>query len=249
MKKAVIMAGGKASRLLPLTEAVNKPMLPVYNRPMIEHVIVTLVEAGITDILVLLGHLSAESVMVQLEDGARFGCSILYCYLRDPGSIPRHLGIARAFVGSDDFVLMLSDSLFLTPLSFEGKKSPHMWAMPLDADFDDFRKYAEVELSEDHTKVISLTGKVVEPVTGIIQTGVWVFGPDVFGVAEGLLRNPTLSREIQVRDIAQYYVQKGEMNATLLPPRSFLDLGTIDALFLANVLVHERVHLTLKPNG
>lgn len=245
MKKAVIMAGGKATRLQPLTGAINKPMLPVYNRPMIEHVIVTLVEAGVTDILVVLGNLSAESVMVQLENGDRFGCSILYCYLRDPGSVVDHLRVARAFVGSDEFVLMLADSLFLTRLSFDGIRAPHMWAMPLEADFDDFRKYPEVRLSEDSMHIVELIEKVEKPETRLVQTGVWIFGPDVFDIASRLVLSHPV-KDLQIRNIAQEYVRSGTLGVTLLPPRSFLDLGTIDALLLANILVHEKVNLTAK---
>lgn len=235
VRKAVVMAGGLATRLRPLTQSTNKHMLALYDRPMIQHVIETVVASGITDIVVHLTNSFAQPVMQLLEDGSRFGCAIYYSYQPMGDSVAKQLSSVRRFMGNEPFLLMLGDSWFRSPLIVTDLTIPHMWVMPLEG-FDDFRKYAEVTIGKDR-HVVDIQEKPVRPITSIVQTGAWVFSSDVFDRALRLIR--TNKEEVRVRTLVREYVQEGRMHATILPPRSFLDCGTFEALFQAGALVRE----------
>lgn len=236
--KAVVTAGGLATRLRPLTKATNKHMLPLYDRPVIQHVIETVVASGVTDILVQLTNAFAQPVMQLLEDGSEFGCNICYTYRPNGDSVAKQLANARSFVDGKPFLLVLGDSYFRFPFSGLESSEPRMLVMPL-REFDDHRKYAEVRVDqrEDGLHVTDITTDVGEPVTGIIQTGAWVFPTDVFEKAERLVA--VSKGETMVRHIVREYIDEGRMRATMLPPNSFLDVGTKEALYLANTLARE----------
>ena len=237
--KAVVMAGGMATRLRPLTTAINKHMLPVYDRPMIQRNIETIVASGITEILVLLNNHFALPVMQQLEDGSALGAKITYGYKLSVVSVGKHLEMARDFAGDESFMLYLGDSFYTCSLDIEQvEEVPHMWVMPLGKD-DDFRKYAEVELSADESKIIGIIEKPEQQKTGIVQTGAWVFPPDVFDLAARLAKMTV--GEVQVRTIVAEYVHRGVMHASVIPQGSFLDLGTPEALFRAQQIAREEV--------
>jgi glucose-1-phosphate thymidylyltransferase len=235
LRKAVVLAGGHGSRLGSLTTATNKHMLPVYDRPMIQRTIEAIVSWGITDIMVLLNNHFVFPIMRHMENGKNFGCSICYGYENDPVGPCFHLRMARGFVGEDDFLLIGGDSFYSSPLVLDDIKTPHTWVMPL-GDFDDFRKYAEVELDPD-SRVVGVTEKPLMQTTGIIQTNAWAFPSDVFGRCERLVHDS--AGEVQIRTVVKEYVTEGVMTASVLPPRSFLDLGTPEALHRASQLARQ----------
>lgn len=240
--KAVVMAGGQATRLRPLTTAINKHMLPVYDRPMIQRNIETLVASGITEIRVLLNNTFAQPVMELLEHGEKLGAHITYGYERSVVSVGKHIAMAEKFIGDEPFILYLGDSFYRHALDLRGvnESGAFMWVMSLGED-DDFRKYAEVELDDTRSRVIDIIAKPTVPKTGMVQTGAWIFPPDVFARSHRLIK--TVEGEVQVRTIVAEYVKEGSMYATVLPPGSFLDLGTPEALHRANVIAREEALL------
>lgn len=236
--KAVITAGGFATRLRPLTVATNKHLLPVYDRPMIQRNVELVVESGVTHIMVLLNHIHAQPVMELLEDGKKLGAHIVYGYQREPISVGHHLDIAKHFVGDDLFLLYLGDNFYRSALdisNIEIRGVPHMWVMPLNGE-DDFRKYAEVFLESNGSDVSRIVEKPTEQKTGLVQTGAWVFTPEVFARTKRLREE--VVGEVQVRTIVADYIREKKMRATTLPRGSFLDLGTVEALYRANTIVH-----------
>lgn len=235
IKKAVVLAGGHATRLRPLTTSINKHMLPVYDRPMIQQVVESLVDWGIEEILVLGNNDFFQPVMQLLEDGQSFECSITYSYQRETVSPGKHLAMAKPFANGEPFLLICGDSFYRTSLSLSGLKLPHLWGMPLN-DADDFRKYAEVDVAGGIVRKI--TEKPLVQQTGLVQTGAWAFETDVFERSAFLMR--TIEGEVQIRTLVQQYVQEGIMHATILPPGSFLDLGTPEALFQASAIAREQ---------
>lgn len=238
-KRAMVMAGGKATRLHPLTHALNKHVLPVHDKPMIHWVIDALVKGGATDVLVVLNNSHAQQVMEVLEDGEEYGCAISYAYQREPAGLMKHIQAGRTFARGEDFVLMLGDSLYLEKLSFRNVPSPHMWVMPI-GDFDEIGKYAQVEVTASG-RVVSMTEKPLIHVTGIIQTGCWVFPPDVFDRAARLYEyGQKQDKEIQLRTLVHEYILEDKMTATELPANSFLDLGTLPALQKGNEILKSR---------
>jgi len=233
--KAVVMAGGHGSRLVPLKRFLNKHTLPVYDKPMIEHVILSLARGGVDEVLVLLNLRYPETVMEILEDGNRFGCDIYYRYVCSVDGPGRQLWLAKKWVAGQDFVLMLGDALYLCDLDFRAARSPHMWTMPLQ-DLDDPSKYGQVKVSGD--RVLELREKPKEFFSGLIQTAVWKLPPDAFDRAERLGKEHT--GEVHVGMVTEQYVAEGLMTHTPIPPRSYIDLGTQEALFQGNLLLHER---------
>ena len=134
--KGIIIAGGKVTRLYPLTNPLNKHLLPVYDRPMIMHVISALVGGGITDILLSLNEKHPGLFLEMLKDGSDLGAHLMYVYEREIMGSGGTLLLAERWIGKEDFVAILGDSLYLTPLSFTGKKAPHLFAMPLNGHDD-----------------------------------------------------------------------------------------------------------------
>ncbi len=230
--KAVVMAGGLGTRLYPLTTSVNKHLLAVYDRPMIQRNIELIVASGLREILVLMNHAYAQPIMEILEHGEKFGANILYGYQREVTSVGKHLETARSFVDNASFLLLLGDSFYTSPLNLAGIHAPHMWVMRLGKD-DDIRKYAEVKLSSDGSRVVDMTQKPTVKKSGVIQTGAWIFPPDVFDLANRLVC--ATQEEVQIRTICAEYIREGRMTATMLPAKSFLDLGTPEALFQGNL--------------
>lgn len=224
IQKAVVVAGGKGTRLEDLKFDLNKHCLPVYDKPMIEHVIQTLVQSGIKEILVLLNWRYPETIMTILEDGSRFGCDIYYRYLRECHGPGRELFLAREWVGTDEFLLITGDSLYVEPLNLHGVQSPHMWVMPLDDEFDDLSKYSSVVVEDGFVEAFIKNGSTT---SGLIQTGAWVFHPRIFATVFRLNQE---NREIRIRDIVEAVMESETITCTILPPHSFIDLGTPEAL-------------------
>lgn len=227
--KAVLISGGLGTRLGRLTNgSVSKQRLPVYDKPMIEHVVECLVAGGCDDILVLLNGKNPQLILESLEEGSRFGCQISYKHFNDTLHGPvRHFLVAEKWVGDEPFVLMLGDSFFVAPLQFVDKSAPHIWTMPL-GDFDDPRKYGQVQVSG--SKVTQLVEKPEAQFSDRIQTGVWLFPPDVFEKARA---QQGKEGELHFGDLSMMYVNEGRMTHTSLPPRSYIDLGTPEALLRA----------------
>ncbi len=146
--KAVVFAGGQGTRLSCAKGLQNKHALPVYDQPMISHVVQTLAASGIDDILVMLNNRHPETILEILEDGRCFGCHICYTYVREVNGPGRELCIARHYTGNEPFVVMLGDSLYLHPLNFTNIVPPHIWTMSLDG-IDDPSKYGQVKVDGD----------------------------------------------------------------------------------------------------
>ncbi len=227
------MAGGKGTRLNGIkARSFNKHALPVFDRPIIEHVVKTLVNGGVMKILVLLDGTWPQSIMEILEDGSRFGSSveIFYRYICEGRSPGRDLQLAESWVGKDDFVLMLGDGLFANALQFTKVKAPHIWVMPLEG-LDDPAKYAQVKLNGD--QVIELHEKPKKKFSNLIQTGVWLFPPQVFEDVRKIAKAHKENDEVAIGLLSEWYVSQHRMTCTEIPPLSYIDIGTPEALHTA----------------
>jgi glucose-1-phosphate thymidylyltransferase len=232
--KAIICAGGLGTRLCPLTDPLSKHLLPVFDKPMIVHVIETLVAGGVTEIMLSLNAYHPGLYLEMLGDGRQLGCDLTYKYLPRTNGPGKTLLLAENFVRSEHFVLALGDGLFFCPVPFAGKTGPHLFLVPLEG-LDEPGKYTQALVKNGH--VIELAYKPQTPVSDLAQASCYVFPPDVFDRIRRIdaLGNP----DIHISDLTDEYVREGGVPFTMLPPRSHIDCGSIEALETAAHMLRE----------
>jgi glucose-1-phosphate thymidylyltransferase len=230
--KAIINAGGLGTRLSPLTNPLSKHLLPVGDQPMIAHVIKTLVAGGISEIMLSLNAYNPGLYLEMLGDGKKYGCDLTYKYIptaRGPGE---GLLLAKNFVRNEHFVLALGDGLFFTPLNFTGLRGPHMFLVPLKG-LDDPGKYTQAKIKNN--RVAELAYKPKQQFSDLAQASCYVFPPDIFPRIQKLLDDGCA--DVHISDLTEQYVNEGGVGYTLLPPKSHIDCGTIEALHRATAIV------------
>lgn len=233
--KGVILAAGIGSRLKPLTGTIGKEMLPVYNQPIIFYVIDALISGGISQILLIV-HSSTIDLYKKILMPHDYYDRINYAIDEKPGGPGRSLLLAKEWVGQNNFALILGDSIFFTPLPLlEEKNVPHIFAMYLDDAEDDLSKYGQIEIIGN--KVVKKIEKPKIKFSNIIQTAIWLFSPDVFSKIP-LLEN---LKEIQIADLISLYLREKTLDCTFLPNGSYLDCGTFESLFRANVRMRAKI--------
>lgn len=241
--KGLICAGGAGTRLVPLTDPLSKHLLPVYDKPMIVHVIETLVKGGITEIMLVMSHYHPGLYLEMLGTGKTLGCNLYYRYLsggrgREDAEGPgRSLLHGREWVGNEDFAVILGDAFFIVPLQLTGKEAPHAFLMPLEG-FDDPSKYSNVVVSGDRVADVRKKPQDKDRQTGLVEAGVRIFPPDAFDRIERLSQEKP-GVQVEVSDLSMTYIREGAMRFTMLPPRSFIDCGTHESLFKAGMLARE----------
>lgn len=233
--KGLIIGGGAGTRLHPLTNPLNKHLLPVYDRPMIMHVIDTLVKGGVTDIMLLLNGKYPGLFLEMLENGTTLGCNIVYAYVRATTGPGGTLLLAEPWVGEEDVAVILGDSLYFTHLAISEKKGPHIFTMELTEADDDPSKYGQVRVDGRH--VTALVDKPKKRFSDLIQTACFIFPPDVFQRVRKLQHSP--EGELTMGSLVEEYVREGQLRYTMLPPRSYIDCGTKEALHKASVRIRE----------
>lgn len=230
--KAVVMAGGEGTRLGPLTDPLNKHLLPVGDRPMIHLVLETLSDGGVDEALFLLNGKHPGLMLEMVGTGRDFGIDVTYRFSRGDVLGPLHqLPLARAFVGGEDFVLIAGDAFFAERIPFRESRAPHGWTMPLNG-ADDPCKYWQVKTRDE--RIVDISPRPDPRFGDEIATAAWVFDSDAFDIAESLrARRAHGAAEVHVIDVAREYVRRGVMTRTPLPHGAYLDLGTPAALQLA----------------
>jgi glucose-1-phosphate thymidylyltransferase len=230
--KGVVLAGGTATRLFPLTIVTNKHLLPVYDRPMIYYPLETLAGMGIREVLVVVGGKSVGDVVELLGDGAHFGLSLTYRYQRGALGIAHAIGLAREFVGGDDFCCVLGDNVLrgpeLAPLVREFETGA--WsAGTLLYEVPDPERFGVAEL-DGAGQVIRFEEKPAHPKSNLIPIGVYFLRPDAFGVIDRLA--PSGRGELEITDVLNHFVEVGRLYA----PRyegHWTDAGTVSSLLRA----------------
>ena len=230
--KGLILAGGTATRLFPLTIVTNKHLLPIYDRPMIYYPLETLAGMGIREVLVIVGGKSVGDVVELLGDGAHFGVSLTYRYQRGALGIAHAIGLAREFVGGDAFCCVLGDNILsgpaLAPLASEFEAGP--WgAGTLLYRVADAERFGVAEL-DGSGQVVGFEEKPAEPKSDLIPIGVYFLRPDAFDVIDTLA--PSGRGEFEITDVLNHYIPNGGLFA----PRyegHWADAGTVPSLLRA----------------
>ncbi len=233
--KGVILAGGLGTRLLPLTRVTNKHLLPVYDKPMIFYPIETLVNAGITKILIVTGGNNAGEFLRLIGNGEEFGLRHMnYTYQKTEGGIADALSLAQHFVGDDKVVVILGDNFV------EGS---------IKKAVDDFEKQpegAKIFLKEvpnprefgvamlDGDKVTGIIEKPDTPPTDLAVIGIYMYDNTVFDICNRL--EPSARGELEITDVNNEYIRRGTMTYEVLEGW-WADCGSFEALLKSNILV------------
>jgi len=239
--KGIILAGGLATRLRPLTWVTNKHLLPIYNKPMIYYPIQAMVNAGIKQILISTSPDHAGDFANLLKDGSEFGVHLYYSIQNNPkGGIANAIGLAKDFTQNEKTLVILGDNIFKTNLKksiieFEKqKKGAIIYGVKMK---NTAKQYGVIEFNSDN-KVISIVEKPEHPKSDIAQVGIYMYDERVFDFINSL--KPSARGELEVTDLNNAYLKEGTLSCKLLD--WWVDAGTsYDELLRANNLVAEKV--------
>ncbi|MBP8129090.1 MAG: NTP transferase domain-containing protein [Candidatus Hydrogenedentes bacterium] len=233
--KGVILAGGLGSRLMPLTRVTNKHLLPVYNKPMIFYPIQTLVDAGVTDILLVTGGNSAGEFLRLIGNGEEFGLKHMnYTYQKTEGGIADALALARHFVGKDKVAVVLGDNFIQGSIrkAVEDFERQPEGAKIFLKEVEDPREFGVAVLDGD--RVARIIEKPKEPPSNLAVIGIYMYDNSVFDICDTL--EPSARGELEITDVNNAFIRRGTMTYEILDGW-WADCGSFDALLRSNLLV------------
>ncbi len=233
--KGIVLAGGLGTRLHPLTKVTNKHLLPVYDKPMIYYPIQTLVDAGITDILIVTGGNDAGDFLTLLGNGKEFGLEHLnYTYQEGEGGIAEALGLAAYFAGGDPVCVILGDNIIESSIrgAVEDFAKQKRGAKILLKEVSDPERFGVAELDGD--RVVRIVEKPKTPLSHYAVTGVYLYDANVFEIIKTL--RPSDRGELEITDVNNAYIDRGELTWNELEGW-WTDAGTFPSLYRANELV------------
>ncbi len=238
--KGIILAGGTATRLRPLTWVTNKHLLPVYNKPMIFYPLESMQKAGVEEVLIVTGPPHVGNFMNLLKNGSDFGLKLSYEIQLEAGGISQGIALGESFADNEKVLVLLGDNIFGYDLSktvseFEKEeKGARVFGVPIPGDPS---QYGVIEVDQGG-KVISIEEKPQNPKSNIAQTGIYMYDNKVFDLIKNL--EPSKRGELEVTDLNNQYVKEGTMECVMID--WWIDGGTsFDELLRANNLVAEKV--------
>lgn len=236
--KGVLLAGGTGTRLRPLTNVTNKHLLPVYKKPMIFYPLETLIKAGIKDILIVTGGEHIGDFFRLLGSGKEWGAHFSYEIQEGNGGTGAALLLAEGFVRNEEFMVILGDNVVCEDVSrfvadFKKEKDAYK-AKILLAKVSDPHNYGVVTFAKN--KITSIVEKPRNPKSNYVNTGLWMFLPEVFDHLKRLKKSPR--GEYEITDVLSMYVKEGTLSYSLLKS-AWTDAGSFDSLYKATVLMRQ----------
>jgi glucose-1-phosphate thymidylyltransferase len=236
--KGIVLAGGTATRLFPLTIVTNKHLLPIYDRPMIYYPIETLAGMGIKEVLVIVGGKSVGDVVELLADGSHFGLDLTYRYQHGAYGIAHAIGLARSFVGDDSFCCVLGDNILRGPAlaNVAEEFDAGSWgAGTLLYRVPDPQRFGVAEL-DAAGNVVGFEEKPAQPKSDLIPIGVYFLRPDAFAVIDRLA--PSGRGEFEITDVLNHYIPDGRLFTRIFDGQ-WTDAGTVASLIRAAELARD----------
>ena len=231
--KGIILAGGTATRLAPLTKVTNKHLLPIYDKPMIYYPLEAMRKAGIENILIVSGKGHSGHFLNLLGSGKEFGARLSYEVQEEAGGIAQALGLAEDFADGKNVAVILGDNIFQDNLasavkSFDGQKGAKIFLKQVH----DPHRFGVAEMRNG--KILSIKEKPKNPKSDFAVTGIYMYDARVFDVIKTL--KPSGRGELEITDVNNFYIKENSMSYEILNGW-WTDAGTFDSLLRANMLV------------
>ena len=235
--KGIILAGGSGTRLYPLTLAMNKQLLPVYNKPLVYYPLSILLLAGIRELLIIVRKGETSLFKSLLGDGEQLGCSFVYAEQDQPRGLADAFVIGERFIGTDSVALILGDNLFYGARLVDllqkcmDPQEAIVWAHHVE----DPKPYGVVTLNAQDQPV-AIEEKPAQPRSNYILVGLYFYTAQVVEVAKNL--TPSARGELEITDINRYYLAKNKLQVLRLPRgTTWIDAGNFDNLLMAGQFV------------
>ena len=233
--KGIILAGGSGTRLHPLTLAMSKQMMPVYDKPMIYYPLSTLLYSGINDILIISTPHDLPLFKKLLGDGSRIGCKFSFKVQDEPNGLAQAFVIGEDFIGEDKVCLILGDNIFQMKIKTLANCKDVDGGIIFGYHVNDPERYGVVEFDKDY-HALSLEEKPKNPKSNYAVPGLYYYDNTVVDIAKNI--KPSNRGEFEITDINKEYLKRGKLDVKLLGRgTAWLDTGTFESLMQANQYV------------
>lgn len=235
--KGIILAGGSGTRLYPLTKAVSKQLMPVYDKPMIYYPLSTLLQAGINEILIISTPKDLPKFKELLSDGSQFGCRFKFKVQEKPRGLADAFIVGEEFIGKDKVAMILGDNIFYgSQINEQLEKYTDIdGAVGFAAHVNDPERYGVYEFDKE-MNVLSIIEKPEKPKSNYANAGLYFCDNEVIEIAKNV--KPSERGEVEITSVLDAYLQKGKLKVCLLDRgTAWLDTGTFDSMMKASQFV------------